>query len=275
MYDIHTAMGHWPFRRVPNQAPDALRRLLEEHGIDGAAVANTHGLFYKNCHDANLELAEAIAPHAGFLTGVATLNPAYAAWERDLAACAEILGLRAVRLAPQYHGYALGDPAAIALVRAATAMGLPIFLPHRVVDVRQRHWLDTEQTTSLGEAVGLCRAVPEARVLVTELAVSAGALRALEGGPVCGNLYLETSRLASCHGQVLAQVVKLMGPEHVVFGSGAPFKEILPAQLKVRHADLTAAERKAVSGGSARRLLGLDRGQSERGNRLPWSHRPS
>jgi len=44
MYDIHTAMGHWPFRRVPNQAPDALRRLLEEHGIDGAAVANTHGL---------------------------------------------------------------------------------------------------------------------------------------------------------------------------------------------------------------------------------------
>lgn len=260
MYDIHTAIGHWPFRRIPNQDPDSLRRLLEEHGIAGAAVANTHGIFYTNCHDANLELAEAIAGHADFFSGIATLNPVYAAWERDLADCAGALGLRALRLVPQYHGYALSDPAALDLVRAATAAGLPVFLPHRVVDVRQRHWLDTEQTLSLAEIVGLCHAVPEARVVVTELAVSAAGLRALDGAPLCGNLYVETSRLTSCLGQGLAQVARFMGAAHVVFGSGAPFKEVLPAQLKVRHADLTAAERRAVSGGSARRLLGLSAG---------------
>jgi predicted TIM-barrel fold metal-dependent hydrolase len=260
MFDINTAMGHWPFRRIPNQQPDTLRHLLEAHGIRGAAVANTHGLFYKNCHDANLELAEAIAPHTGFFVGVATLNPAYAAWERDLATCVERLGLRALRLAPQYHDYALTDAAAIAMVRAAAAAGLPVLVPHRVVDVRQRHWLDSEQTTSLAAVVDLCLAVPEARIVVTELGVSASALCAADGAPVCGNLYLETSRLTSCYGDGLRQAVKALGAAQVVFGSGAPFKEVVPALLKLQHAGLLLSERKAVAGGSARRLLGLDRG---------------
>lgn len=257
MFDIHTAIGHWPFRQIPNQQPEALRRVLEKHGIRGAAVANTHGLFYKNCHDANLELAEAIAPHAGFFVGVATLNPLYAAWERDLHACAERLGLRALRLAPQYHGYGLADGAAQAIVRAAAALGLPILIPHRVVDVRQRHWMDTEQTISLVEVTALCRAVPEARVVVTELAVAPAALRTPEGAPLCENLCLETSRLSSAFGGALAGAVAALGPDRVLFGSGAPFKEVLPAVLKLHHARLRPAERRAVAGESARRLLGL------------------
>ena len=63
MYDINTALGHWPFRRVPYATAGELRRILEDAGIEGAAAVNTHGLFYKNCHDANLELADWIRPH--------------------------------------------------------------------------------------------------------------------------------------------------------------------------------------------------------------------
>lgn len=258
MFDINTATGHWPFRSIPNQRPEELRAVLEARGIRGAAVAHTHALFYKNCHDANLELAEAIAPHAGFFVGVATLNPVYAAWERDLEACVQRLGFRALRLVPQYHGYGLGDAAAVALARAAAAAGLVLLVPHRVVDVRQRHWLDTEQTTSLAEVLTLCRAVPEARVVLTEWAGSAAALCAAEGGPLCPNLYIETSRLTSAYGQTLAQIVKALGAQHVLFGSGAPFKEVRPALLKLEHADLEAAERGWVAASSARLLLGLN-----------------
>jgi len=257
MFDVNTAIGHWPFRRVPNQTPGELRRVLEAHGISGAAVAHTHGLFYKNCHDANLELAEAIAPHAGFFTGVATLNPTYAAWERDLVTCVRQLGFRALRLVPPYHGYALNDAAALALARAAAEMNVPIFIPHRIVDVRQRHWLDTEQTTGLAEVMALCRAVPAARVVVTELAVSPGAVTTADGAPLCDNLYIETSRLTSCYGQTLSRLATLLGPSHVLFGSGAPFKEVLPALLKVQHADLEPHARAAVCVESARTLLRL------------------
>lgn len=257
MFDINTAIGHWPFRRIPHQQPAELRALLEARGIGAAAVAHTHGLFYKNCHDANLELAEAIAPHAGFYVGVATLNPAYAAWERDLETCVRRLGFRALRLVPQYHGYRLGDAAAVALARAAAAAGIAILVPHRVVDVRQRHWLDTEQTTALAEVSELCRAVPEARIVLTEWSGSAASLGSPDGRPLCPNLYLETSRLPSAYGQVLGQVVRALGAAHVVFGSGAPFKEIRPALLKLEHADLEPGEREQVGSASARRLLGL------------------
>lgn len=257
MFDINTAIGHWPFRRIPDQTAGELRRLLRDHGIEGAAVAHTHGLFYKNCHDANLELAEAIAPHTPFFVGVATLNPAYAAWERDLETCVRDLGLKALRMVPQYHGYALADPAALALARAATEMGIPILVPHRVVDVRQRHWLDTEQTIGLTEIMGFCRCIPAARVVVTELALSPSAVMTPEGTPLCGNLYIETSRLVSCYGQGLSRLTKGLGASHLLFGSGAPFKEVLPALLKVQHADLEPDERSAVAVGNARRLLGL------------------
>lgn len=254
-FDIHTAVGHWPFRRIPCQTPAALRALLEDADIDGAAVANTHGLFYKNCHDANLELAEWLAPHAGFFIGVATLNPLYAAWERDLAACAQDLGFRALRLAPQYHDYAPGGDAAAAMARAAAELGLPILIPHRVVDVRQRHWFDTERTIDAGEIGALCERVPEATVIVTESRYPAAALvdaeGSAEGSPRYPGLYLESSRLA------LDAYPEPFAAERVLLGTGAPFKHITPALLKVEVADLQPASRARICAGNARALLGL------------------
>ncbi|MBU4430352.1 MAG: amidohydrolase, partial [Verrucomicrobia bacterium] len=60
LFDINTATGHWPFRRIPNQTITELKRLLKSKGVTGAAVVNPNGLFYQNCHDANVELAKAI-----------------------------------------------------------------------------------------------------------------------------------------------------------------------------------------------------------------------
>ena len=119
LFDVNTAVGHWPFRKVPNNTPKQLRALLSGKGIGGSAVANTHGLIYKNFHDANLELAEWIADDRDFFRGVATLNPMYAAWERDIRQCREELGLAALRLAPRYHDYRLGCPESVAIAKVA------------------------------------------------------------------------------------------------------------------------------------------------------------
>ncbi|MBN2451031.1 MAG: amidohydrolase family protein [Lentisphaeria bacterium] len=255
MFDINVAVGHWPFRRIPHQSAESLRHHLRRHGISGAAATHTHGLFYRNCHDANLELAEMLAAHGDFFVGIATLNPAYPAWEKDLAACVGALRMAGVRLAPAYHNYALGNACARDLVRAAAACGVPVFVPHRIVDVRQRHWLDTETVVTPGEVIALARAVPEARIVFLEYPVSPGVVAAADGTVLCPNLYVETSRMVSAYGQVLAAVVRAAGPERVLFGSGAPFKEVMPATLKLAHAELTEAERILVCGGTAARLL--------------------
>lgn len=255
-FDIHTALGHWPFRRVSGQTAAELRALLRAAQIDGAAAANTHGLFYKNCHDANLELAEWLAPHGGFYVGVATLNPTYAAWERDLAACAGELGFRALRLAPQYHEYALDGGAAIAIAQAAAELGLPLILPHRVVDVRQRHGFDTERTLDIAAAGGaeigaLCAQVPQATVIVTESRYPAAALVDEQGAPRYPGLYLESSRLD------LDAFPESFAAERVLFGTGAPFKHVTPALLKVETAELQAESKAQIYAGNARALLGL------------------
>lgn len=255
MFDINAAIGHWPFRQIPNQTADELRDLLRGHGIDGAAVVHTHALFYRNCHDANLELAEAIAPHSDAFVGVGTINPTYAAWEKDLCQCVGDLGFRGIRLVPQYHGYTLGSDVARAAAQAAASSAVPVFIPHRVVDIRQRHWMDTETVNSLADVCALARAVPAVNIVFTECRVTPAAMTSSSQTDDCTNLYLETSRLSSATDQTLATLVRTLGANRVLFGSGAPFKEITPAVLKIRHAAMEDAEREMVIGGSARALL--------------------
>lgn len=256
MIDINTAIGHWPFRKIPYQSADALRIHLSRYGITRAAVAHTHGLFYKNCHDANIELAEAIAPHREFFVGIATLNPGYAAWERDWAACADDLGLRGLRLVPQYHDYSLADGCAVDIVKAAASRDIPVFIPHRIVDVRQCHWMDTQMVIAPREVIALARAVPEARIVFTEYPVDTTTLVDEGGRPMCPNLCVETSRMASAYGQVLSEVVHSLGARRVLFGTGSPFKEISPALLKIDCAELTDSERMMVKQDSALALFG-------------------
>lgn len=251
LFDINTAVGHWPFRKIPHQTPEELRQVLEKAGIRGAAVANTHGLFYKNCHDANLELAVWLAPYGEFFSGVATLNPLYAAWERDLRACREELEFCAVRLVPQYHDYELGCREAVAMAQAATELGLPLLVPHRVVDVRQRHGFDTERTIEIDEIGALCAAVPEARIIATEANFSGRALIDAEGGLRYPGLYLESSRVD------LSSFPEAVAAERILFGTGAPFKHLQPAILKLEIADLEPPSRERIGWRNGRELLGF------------------
>jgi hypothetical protein len=257
LFDINTAIGHWPFRRVPHESPSELRAMLGAKGITGAAVAHTHGLFYLNCHDANLELAEAISGHADFFVGVATLNPTYAAWERDLPVCREKLGLRALRLAPQYHGYRLGCPESIAIAQAAEALGMPVLLPHRVVDVRGRHWFDTEETIGFDQIAAFCEAVPEATVIVTEACFYRDALLGEDGSVRHRNLYLELSRARNGMCDLPAEIAA----ERMLFGTGAPLKSISPALLKLELAEVDDPGRQQIAWQNAHRLLGIAPGR--------------
>lgn len=257
LFDINTTIGHWPFRQVPHESPSELRALLRAKGITGAAVAHTHGLFYLNCHDANLELAQAISGHTGFFVGVATLNPMYAAWERDLPACREKLGLRALRLAPQYHGYQLGCPESLAIARAAAELALPVLVPHRVVDVRGRHWFDTEETVGFAHIAAFCEAVPETKVIVTEGSFDADLVLTKDGSFCCPNLYLELSRARDG----LCNLPAAIAAERMLFGSGAPLKSISPALLKLELADADELGKQQIAWGNAHKLLGLDSGR--------------
>lgn len=117
--------------------------------------------------------------------------------------------------------------------------------------------MDTEQTINLAEVGALCHAAPEAKVVFTEIWVNPKGLVDKRGKPRYPNLYFETSRFSSAMGQQIQQMIKLIGPERILFGSGAPFKEITSALLKFQYAKLRPKEKNMVAHQNARHILHL------------------
>lgn len=251
LFDINTAIGHWPFRKLDIDTIAKLKKELEAHGISGAAVTNINSLLYMNCHEANIELHEWLKGQEKFFAGIATINPFYAKWDKDLNEVVKKFKFRGVRLVPRYHDYELASvPAEFA--QLAASLGVPVFIPHRLSDIRQRHWMDTEKTIDFNEVYDFSMKNPATKVIYTEASVSA---ECFKGKKKCPNLFFEISRMRSSYGQQISRLASVIGYEQLVFGSGSPFKEISPAILKLEHADLKSNERTAVAYGNAVKLL--------------------
>lgn len=249
LFDINTAVGHWPFRQIPNQTLPELRRYLVSQGIGGAAVSSTNAVFYKNTQDGNLEIARELEDYDGFFVGVATLNPLYAAWERDLETCAK-LGFRALRMLPKYHAYEWSAPEAQAMIAKAGELEMPILVPHELVNYRQRHHLEPEKPLNFNEFLKVAEANPNTNFIYMETGVK-------PDGNYPKNLYFEMSRYRSSYGDVLATLVKNVGADHVLFGTGSPFKAAEPAILKLHTSKLFGDELELISSENAKRLLKL------------------
>jgi predicted TIM-barrel fold metal-dependent hydrolase len=103
----------------------------------------------------------------------------------------------------------------------------------------------------MDEIDALCNAVPEARVIVTESPFARDLLVREDGTFRFPNLYLDTTRVS------LAGLPEDLAAKHILFGTGAPFKGITPALLRLETADLSAEARCRIEGDTARSLLGL------------------
>jgi hypothetical protein len=185
---------------------------------------------------------------------VATLDPGYPGCRDDLAWCAEVLGARALRLLPRWHGFDLADPPTIDLARLAAARGIAIVVPGRLEDSRQRHRLAPQTDVTLDEVLAFAAAVPDVRVLATELPVrnDDAVLSRVRAVP---NLSFEMSRMPGGAERTFARLVDVLGADRFLFGTGMPFKVPEVALLKLETVrDATAAA--AIARGTFERLFG-------------------
>lgn len=228
-FDINTALGHWPFQQLQNTAVSELETRLKEYGISGALAVNTHGLFYRDVQNANIELAQWLKDST-FFTGCASINPAYPQWEKDLHRCVEEFGFRAVRLTPLYHGYDPDGKNMDDILTAAEKLGIIVLIPQRIMDVRQHHHLDVSTIVMPETVFALAARHPGCRIICTETLIENSDLPKIE--PL-KNLYIESSRQLTGFTGIFRNIVETLGAERVLFGSGAPFKEVLPAVIKM------------------------------------------
>ena len=107
LIDANAYIGHWPFRqRRHNTCASRLQR-MKQFGVDLAVVSNLNGIFYKNPQAANEELFDEINSSREFkerFIPFAVINPLYASWRDHFAWSTERMGMKGIRLYPQYHG---------------------------------------------------------------------------------------------------------------------------------------------------------------------------
>jgi len=253
--DSNAYLGSFAFRQLRHNTASQLLKLMDAKGIDKAMVSNPMAITYKNTQPANEELAAAVRGHTDRLIPQAVINPFYAGWEDDLKICCDDFGIRGLRLYPKWHNYALADECCLDLVGRATERGMPISIPIRVEDYRQRSWLVDVPDVPLGEIVELVKARPDARfILVNGAGYTRGALGKPDGG-LPANYWIEISRLSAVLANEIGQLVSNLGADRVVFGSGMPFKYPDPALVKMEVLDLPAEAKKKIYGTNAALLL--------------------
>jgi uncharacterized protein len=255
--DVNAYLGHFAFRQLRHNSADGLLRLMDRKRIEKAVVSSASAITYRNAQSGNEEVAAEVKAHRDRLIPFAVINPAYSDWRHDLRVCQEEFGMRGLRLYPNWHRYKLDGVECLELVRAATARKMPVSIPFRVEDRRQQSWLVDVPDVSQQDAIALVRAMPDARFIFGNgSGFTSSALGRKENGlPL--NYWIEISLLTALVANEIGQLIRNIGEDRILFGSGMPFHYPDGALLKVEVLDVPAAMKEKIARGNAKRLLSL------------------
>jgi len=260
LIDINSFVGHWPFKRLHSNNCDGLLGRMNEYGVDLSLVTNLHGIFYKNTQSANEELMEEIRSKKAYknrFLPFGIINPIYAGWKDDFKTCVEKFGMKAIRVYPGYHDYEINDPSLLELTKMARDKDVAIVLTMRMVDVRQRSWMDLDKEWSLKDYLPLVKAVPDAKYMMMNLATGIALSPEEEALVKSSNILFDTS---GRHIVNFANVFKRFGKDRFAFGTHFPVLDYYTGLLRIeslRKEEATEADKAMFCSGNVSRFLRL------------------
>jgi len=233
LIDINAYVGHWPFKQLKFNNCETLLQRMNQFGVDISVISNLNGIFYKNTQRANEELHNELKSNRRFrnrFLPFAVINPIYAGWKDDLATCTEKFGMNGVRIYPKYHDYTLNDTQCIELVKVVRDKGLPIALSLRMVDSRQRSWMDIENEWELRDIIPLIKEVPDASFVILNVANSLKLTDEELNDIRRANMVLDTSGRSLTN---LSEMLEKIGKEKFAFGTHSPILDYLTGLLRI------------------------------------------
>jgi predicted TIM-barrel fold metal-dependent hydrolase len=255
--DVNACIGHYPFRALRHNTADGVVALMDRNGLDRAVASSLHAVFYRDAHRGNEELHAATQAHAGRLIPVATINPRYVGWERDLAEAVDRWKMKAVMLVPEHHGYSLTDEHGRAALARIAGYGVPVVLMQRFEDRRQRHAWDRAEDLTAAALLEAAKAHPTLRFLLVNWLGLDGARLVAAG--LKGRVLIDFARLQVVYRKDALRLIDTLGVEALAFGSHLPFDYVAPSLIKLANLEmLRPAEREAVAWRNAARFLGLE-----------------
>jgi hypothetical protein len=242
-----------------------------------SVISNINGIFYKNTQSANEELYNEIRSDKSFkdrFIPLAVINPIYAGWRDDLELSIREMGMKGIRLYPQYHDYEVTDPSLVELVKLARDYRVPVVFDIRMVDSRQRSWLDIPvfdynakikkdiifKEWSLQNIIPLIKEVPDAKYIIVNLANSIS----LDPGDIelikSRDVLFDTSGRAIKAEDTLSELLKRFGKEKFAFGTHSPILDYITGRLRIESMSREEADDSALEllrSGNAKRILGI------------------
>jgi uncharacterized protein len=277
LIDINSYVGHWPFKQLKFNTCATRLDVMNKYGVTLSVVSNMNGIFYKNTQPANEELYSELKSESRFsgrFIPFAVINPIYAGWRDDLEECVTKMGMRGVRVFPQYHDYGITEPALLELVKVARDRGLPVAIDIRMVDSRQRSWLDIplydynaavkkdiiSKEWSLQNIVPLVREIPDAKYMILNLAnsidLNTGDLELFRKA----DILFDTSGRVLMAANSLGELVNRFGKGKFAFGTHSPVLDYLTALLRIESMSGGGEDdetKELLRSGNAKRFLGL------------------
>jgi predicted TIM-barrel fold metal-dependent hydrolase len=261
--DLNTWLGSYPFRSV-TATPESLIARMDRFGIPKSAVSSIEAAFHRNVQPANDRLFAQVSDHSDRLIPLGTVNPTYSKWEQDLLSCVD-QGARGIRIVPQTHGYKLSGPVGKAVIEAIGSTSLPIFIPHRLEDARQKHWLDPGTTVELSEIADVIARYPTTTFVINNSrGLSRSALwtrKDIRNAKWYVDLSLLEIQYGLHRGMDKARDVVVIfeegGADHFVFGTHQPFSYVASAGVKLATLGLEPEQVERIVRTSALDILGL------------------
>jgi len=252
LIDTNITLGHWPFRRLPLDDTALLVARLQRHDVTQAWAGSFEALFARDLAAANARLAEECRRHGrGWLLPFGSVNLTLPDWEEDFRRCVESHRMRGLRLHPNYHGYALDDPAFAKLLALATERRLVVQIAADVEDERTQSRFAQVPHVDAKPLLALLKQQPAARVVLLNWfrAVPADLVKQLAAAGVG----FDIATVEGVGG--VAKLIEQVSNRRVLFGSHAPFFYFESAQLKLKESALNPEDGRAVCEVNARRWL--------------------
>lgn len=254
--DINAHLGHYAFRALEQTTASAFVALMDRNGIGKAVVTSLPAVFYRDVHRGNEELNTEIARYRDRLIPVATANPRYAGWEKDLTEAVTAWKMKAVTLLPEHHGYTLADEHGRAALAKIEELGVPVLLTQRLEDRRQRHAWDRAEDLNGMAMVAAAKAHPRLKFALTNWGGLDGARLADAG--LKGRCLCDFARLQVTFRKEVPRLIEALGVEAIAFGSHAPFDYLASSLIKLANLEtLPPADHEKIAWRNAAAFFGV------------------
>ena len=263
--DMNVYLGRWPFAPLGYETADDLLRLMDRAGVERAAISSLNSVFYYDAEIGNREVGAAAKAHPDRFIPFAVVNPNLLGWRDHLLECVERFGIRGIKLHADYHKFSLvpdnsiGDEIA-KLMAETRERKLVTFVQTSLFDLRHHPAYCYVPEVPISDVV---QALTQYRdnyfVVGGGLWFRARALDLVNQARHAGlaNFSIATDGIGGYY-DGLGYIVREIGGERLVFSSRTPILYTEAARDVVQTSELDEAEKAAILGGNAARLLGLD-----------------